>query len=365
MAYRNNSNKVWTGILAVLLVLVIAGTAALVGVLSDGFTNWDKFKPDEEQTEQTEETANGGAVVGGSTENGVSLMSARIATSDYADYGVSALAETAYALTATVLPDNEAENTGIDWSVAWANAESEWASGKTVTDYVTITPQGDTAALSKKATVECLQEFAEQIIITATSVDNGEASATCTVDYAQKIENITLKFGEMNVNLGGETSVTWEVNPNGTGMGGAVTVDYALSDVYTVADTFDYTVTLDDDDWDFKYKFGGQVVPVYGTIDNPDITDGSMVFDNAMLSTYKLTYHWMSQDVNVFEQYPATNLTNMQSAISNGTTDLFGVTVTVTGTYGELSQRSLLVLGSVTNTSPITDVTLDEDSVIF
>ena len=63
MAYKSNSNKFWTGFLAVLLVLVIAGTAALVGVLSDGFKNWDKFKPDEEQTEQTEETAdNGGAI---------------------------------------------------------------------------------------------------------------------------------------------------------------------------------------------------------------------------------------------------------------------------------------------------------------
>lgn len=36
MAYKSNSNKFWTGFLAVLLVLVIAGTAALVGVLSDG-----------------------------------------------------------------------------------------------------------------------------------------------------------------------------------------------------------------------------------------------------------------------------------------------------------------------------------------
>ena len=47
MAYKSNSNKFWTGFLAVLLVLVIAGTAALVGVLSDGFKNWDKFKTNE------------------------------------------------------------------------------------------------------------------------------------------------------------------------------------------------------------------------------------------------------------------------------------------------------------------------------
>lgn len=362
MAYRNNSNKVWTGILAVLLVLVIAGTAALVGVLSDGFKNWDKFKSDEEQTEQTEETANGGTIIGESEGENVKVKSMRIAPEDYAAYGVSPMAETAYTLTATVLPDNEAENTGIDWSVAWANAESEWASGKTVTDYVTITPQGDTAALSKKATVECLQEFAEQIIITATSVDNGEASATCTVDYAQKIESITLKFGEMNVNLGGETSVTWEVNPNGTGMGGAVTVDYALSDVYTVADTFDYTVTLDDDNWDLAFFFTS-AVPVTAVLTETDITDGSMVFDNAMFSTYQMYYTHGGQ-TPLSSQHPA-DLYGYFSGNDLAGNNIFGVTVTVTGTYGELSQRSQLTVSGATNTSTITDVTLDEDSVIF
>ena len=35
MAYRNNSSKVWTGILAVLLVLVIAGAAAFLFPLKE------------------------------------------------------------------------------------------------------------------------------------------------------------------------------------------------------------------------------------------------------------------------------------------------------------------------------------------
>lgn len=60
MAYKNNSSKVWNSILAVLLVLVIAGTAALVGFLSDGFKSWDKFKPDDKKEQTTE---NGGRAV--------------------------------------------------------------------------------------------------------------------------------------------------------------------------------------------------------------------------------------------------------------------------------------------------------------
>ena len=66
MAYKNNSSKVWTAIFAVLLVLVFAGSAALVGVLSDGFKNWDKFNSVEEDpsVNKTYSIYNGGFETG-------------------------------------------------------------------------------------------------------------------------------------------------------------------------------------------------------------------------------------------------------------------------------------------------------------
>ena len=80
MKYK--SNKIVTAVLAILLVIVIAGAAALVGVLSNGFKDWTKFQPDE-QTEQTDETAdNGGAIIGEAEENGVTLMAAKIPVSE-------------------------------------------------------------------------------------------------------------------------------------------------------------------------------------------------------------------------------------------------------------------------------------------
>ena len=198
MAYKSNSNKFWTGFLAVLLVLVIAGTAALVGVLSDGFKNWDKFKPDEEQTEQTEETAdNGGAIIGESVGSGVKVMSAKIAPENYAANGVSAQAETAYTLTATVLPE-EASNKAVDWAVSFVNPSSAWATGKTVTDYVTVTPTADGALT---ANVECLQAFGEQIKVTVTSRNNAEATATCLVDYAERVAGYTLTLTNGGVTI--------------------------------------------------------------------------------------------------------------------------------------------------------------------
>ena len=198
MAYKSNSNKFWTGFLAVLLVLVIAGTAALVGVLSDGFKNWDKFKPDEEQTEQTEETAdNGGAIIGESVGNGVKVMSAKIAPENYAANGVSAQAETAYTLTATVLPE-KASNKAVDWAVSFVNPSSTWATGKTVTDYVTVTPTADGALT---ANVECLQAFGEQIKVTVTSRNNADATATCLVDYAERVSGYTLTLSNGGVTI--------------------------------------------------------------------------------------------------------------------------------------------------------------------
>ena len=198
MAYRNNSSKFWTGFLAVLLVLVIAGAAALVGVLSDGFKNWDKFKPDEEQTEQTEETAdNGGAIIGESVGSGVKVMSAKIAPENYAANGVSAQAETAYTLTATVLPE-KASNKAVDWAVSFVNPSSAWATGKTVTDYVTVTPTADGALT---ANVECLQAFDEQIKVTVTSRNNADATATCLVDYAERVSGYTLTLSNGGVTI--------------------------------------------------------------------------------------------------------------------------------------------------------------------
>lgn len=195
MKYK--SNKIVTAVLAILLVIVIAGAAALVGVLSNGFKDWTKFQPDE-QMEQTDETAdNGGAIIGESVGSGVKVMSAKIAPENYAANGVSAQAETAYTLTATVLPE-KASNKAVDWAVSFVNPSSAWARGKTVTDYVTVTPTADGALT---ANVECLQAFGEQIKVTVTSRNNAEATATCLVDYAERVAGYTLTLTNGGVTI--------------------------------------------------------------------------------------------------------------------------------------------------------------------
>ncbi len=178
----------------------VAGAAVLaLGAVSDWFKNWNvktwfgrgggssTVQPDNPDTPDTPITGDGttkdGAVVSVVKSNGIQLLSAKLPVAAYAANGVSERADTAYTITATVEPA-ETTNKAVDWSIAWANADSAWASGKTVTDYVTVTPS---ASGSLTATVECKQAFGEQVIVTCTSRGNTELTATCTVDYIKKI----------------------------------------------------------------------------------------------------------------------------------------------------------------------------------
>ena len=149
------------------------------------------------QEEPAPEQDDGGAVIEEGESNGIKLMSAKISPENYDEYGISPMAETAYQLTATITPDNASDKT-VDWSVAFVNPASEWATGKTVTDYVTVTPTSDGALT---ANVECLQAFGEQIKVTVTSRNNADATATCLVDYAERVSGYTLTLSNGGVTI--------------------------------------------------------------------------------------------------------------------------------------------------------------------
>lgn len=187
---KYKKSKVLNGILGGILALVIAGGVAAVGVFSNGFKDWNKFKKDDTKQEQpmTPPEDSGGSDITAEASNGIRLMSMKLAPVQYAAYGVAANAESTYTLTATVYPE-DAANKLLDWTVSFKNASSTWASGKKVTDYVTVTPSSDGALT---AVVENKTAFAEQIIVKATSRDNSSAYATVTVEYLQRTTGYTL-----------------------------------------------------------------------------------------------------------------------------------------------------------------------------
>lgn len=176
--------KVVGGIACALALILVGGVCG--GLLQHHY-NWgaEEKPPVEDSTggEEKPEDSGGGEV---STEAGVShgirLAAMKLASSEYEAYGVSAQAETAYTLTATITPA-DAANKALDWSVSFTDAGDEWATGKTVTDYVTVTPSADGALT---AVVENIAAFGEQITVKATSRENTSAYATCTVEYMQR-----------------------------------------------------------------------------------------------------------------------------------------------------------------------------------
>ena len=86
-----------------------------------------------------------------------------------------------------VQPEN-ATNQDITVTPTFAGDDSSstdddsWKNDKTVTDYVTTSVNNE----SKIVTINCTEAFGSQILVTLTSVDNPEATASLTVDYRTK-----------------------------------------------------------------------------------------------------------------------------------------------------------------------------------
>ncbi len=169
---------------SVLIVLLLATIG--IAIPSKGFTDWSKFKknPQVEQPDKPGEEQKPGTddVVIEQIEASGILLSAAIASAD--ETGVT------QRFTATITP-SDATNQQVNWSVAFKNAGSEWANGKNISDYVTVTPTSDG---SLYADVTCKAAFGEQIILTVTSRDNAEAKATATVDYRKKVIACEIKL---------------------------------------------------------------------------------------------------------------------------------------------------------------------------
>lgn len=226
-----------------------------VGIGAGGYRLMSSRNEPGETEIRIEKPEKGGAQLNVESESGLKLTSTKIAAADYEDYGISPMAEDAYTLTVTVTPSN-ATNQAMDWVVSFANSSSAWATGKTVTQYVRVTPSviSDGSPGSESgttATVECLQAFGEPIIIEVTSVDNPEATATCTVDYAKKITGLSslvftgtdrLVPSNRTITLdaaGAIYSLSYANNFKVTGI-----IPTPVYSAYTVDDTFTYRYAI-------------------------------------------------------------------------------------------------------------------------
>ena len=359
----------------------------LVGVMLAGIIlGW--FEKDDAEEEQAGAPAYS-FIVGNSEGNRMTLTSVRN----------NAVTGESVTITATVEPDNEAENTGVDWTAAWKNAESVWASGKSVSDYVTLTPGGEDYAASKSVTLENLQPFGEQIIVKATARDDPEITATCTADYAQKPVNFTLSFGEVSCNFGGDTDVTLEINANAeTAPGGAADAQFTKSEVYSLSQEFTVSYELTGKKF-MSYTASGYGVEgwyIFGTwLPSPDFKDeyadlsGYSVADNGLYFGIKylsdnLQLHTVGGGMSNLTSRPASEhipsefvqrFTHAgESLIPEGEAltytygsdlEMLDLKVTLTGEYATYTYETTFVIAGYTNTSTLTGMDVSEPAVVF
>lgn len=341
-----------------ILALVIAGVA-LVGA-SIAVVSCHTNKQNEATMYQAK--TDNPMVLGVKENYGISLTSMILASADYTDYGVSPTAESAYTLTATVSPPS-AGNQALDWSVEWVNPNSSWASGKTATDYVTVVPA---TSGGKTATVSCVQAFGEQIKVIVKARENKEKYATCLVDYAQKVEAASLNFGDVEIKLGGKTAIKYEVAEGVQGPGGEVYADLVTSSVYTLADTFSYSVQISEY---AEYIGTGNYFSLKGSA----ITGAGNFSINTEYYGEEVYFDydhdicdWMiiqrTGDI-LFEDFTTEEIISYLSDITKP--GLYQVNFTLTGTYNTYTYTSQVYCNGYTNNTPVNAVALDAPGYVF
>ena len=189
--YKTKINRL-SGVLATLLAIVVAATILLcVGfcVYGSDVSKW--FKP---QNNVEKNNISDPTVINTVTENGIALTSGEaMVTSD---------GTLSKKLTATVTPAN-VDDVAFDWSISFADPGCEWASGMTVTDYVTLAVADDTMS----ANISLVAPFGAQIVVRATLRSDADLYAECTVDYLKHVAKFDICFSNSSdVYFGSDTT---------------------------------------------------------------------------------------------------------------------------------------------------------------
>lgn len=190
---------------------------------------------------------NGGAVVTEGESDGMLMLASAIPLNSYEEYGVSPLAENAYSLSVTYTPEDTTYKQ-TNFTAAFKNPSSPWASGKSVSDYVTINATGDTTA-----TLTVLKPFSEQIIVTAANNKNSSVKATTTVDYVGTwngdITNVMPDLQSYDIEFETSSLINGTISPDTTN---CITVTFNIAESianrvtakgYTMSSSVDYTFT--------------------------------------------------------------------------------------------------------------------------
>ena len=366
---KNDSNILKSIGVGILVAALMAGSGAFGWFANEkGWINGEEIL--EELPE--EEGSTGGMQIGEIDGNGISLMSAKIALEDYEEYGISELAESAYTLTAEIIPST-AVNQAVDWSCAWKNAGSAW------------TPTADGALT---ANVECKQAFGESITIKVTSRDNTSASASCTIEYAQRIGGASLSIGGFEYALSAVESVDVEIEQIDLNKNNAA--NETVTAVTAVGADIPYTI---EDEWTYSVKLFAPVNPYayhsYGSSSELGmgrfLSEGTELFGNAVSFDYDFIEnycHSITEDIRgssskkyISDMNEYTLLGSLNSMVAFDGNDFTGidgdreflclVKVAVTGEYSTREWTVNIDVAEFINSALVGEVAVSDSVLVF
>lgn len=171
--YSNKRTATIKTVMAIILVL-----ALLAGIIGAIVALTKNNQGDELQIAEQENNYKAGSFVTESTVNGAALMVSAF-SADSLSVGESVAQGSTASVSVSYTP-SYLTNVKFNYELAFENPSSAWASGKSVSDYMTFTPSSDGATTGR---LTCKKAFGEPIILTATSRDGNSVSGSCTLGY--------------------------------------------------------------------------------------------------------------------------------------------------------------------------------------
>ena len=337
---KSNVNVVKTFLSTLIVIVLIAATVA-IGFFSSGFRNWTKEDWENVWNDTFEPEKDGGSDP--VEESAISLNMSSF--------------EESVTVTATITPST-ATNKKVNWSLAWKNASSSWASGKTVTDYVTVTPDSDG---SLTATVKAVKAFSEQIILTCTSRDDINVKSTCTIDYSKKIEDISVSIKKD----GSDSALYWsndgdlyDIVVNTTLSEGTIEDNFTFS--YSMEATDEFISACQQTYNGFNPSGASTQISLIGkttfTLELPQIETSY----EKLTSNY-IYFHIDSSNSALYRS--AVN--SFKRAVESFNGSIFNLTISASNAYSSY-EKTVGISSSGANFSvSVEDVTLSDSSIIF
>lgn len=268
----------------------------------------------------------------------------------------------AYNITATVNP-SDAVNQKLNWDIKWSDTTSSWANGKNVNDYITMTIDEST----KVATVSCNQPFGSQVIIKASAQEDADISASCTLDYSQKVSSASLNIGNIAVNLGGSTNIKYEIATGVKGSGGMIQANYVTEDVYSLAENYTVSVKVeiveDAEGNSIFLKLKGNNMPTGINYHTDKELNGTEVYYDYDHDIEKWFIMRRTGGDIKFNSLSKAEIADYFSQIEEPT--LYKVVVTLTGQYNTYTYSSIMKVTGCVNNTKVSDVSFANGNYVF